>query len=69
MEAWAPVPVPASAEVTADSAAVGWRPNSADYSARPLTVSAETTLATTQLYTHVTVARLRAVHDQAHPRA
>lgn len=28
-----------------------------------------TTLATTQLYTHVTVARLRAVHDQAHPRA
>ena len=25
-------------------------------------------LATTQLYTHVTVARLRAVHDQAHPR-
>ncbi|KUH85194.1 MULTISPECIES: tyrosine recombinase XerC [unclassified Mycobacterium] len=27
------------------------------------------TLATTQLYTHVTVARLRAVHDQAHPRA
>lgn len=26
-------------------------------------------LATTQLYTHVTVARLRAVHDQAHPRA
>ena len=26
------------------------------------------TLATTQLYTHVTVARLRAVHDQAHPR-
>ena len=25
------------------------------------------TLATTQLYTHVTVARLRAVHDQAHP--
>lgn len=27
------------------------------------------TLATTQLYTHVTVARLRAVHEQAHPRA
>jgi integrase/recombinase XerC len=27
------------------------------------------TLATTQLYPHVTVARLRAVHDQAHPRA
>jgi integrase/recombinase XerC len=27
------------------------------------------TLATTQLYTHVTIARLRAVHDQAHPRA
>ena len=27
------------------------------------------TLGTTQLYTHVTVARLRAVHDQAHPRA
>lgn len=27
------------------------------------------TLATTQLYTHVTVARLRSVHDQAHPRA
>jgi integrase/recombinase XerC len=27
------------------------------------------TLATTQLYTHVTVNRLRAVHDQAHPRA
>ena len=26
-------------------------------------------LATTQLYTHVTVARLRAVHDRAHPRA
>lgn len=26
-------------------------------------------LATTQLYTHVTVDRLRAVHDQAHPRA
>ncbi len=26
-------------------------------------------LATTQLYTHVTVARLHAVHDQAHPRA
>ncbi|MDI3314325.1 MAG: tyrosine recombinase XerC [Mycobacterium sp.] len=25
-------------------------------------------LATTQLYTHVTIARLRAVHDQAHPR-
>ncbi|MBE1464742.1 tyrosine recombinase XerC [Kibdelosporangium phytohabitans] len=27
------------------------------------------TLATTQLYTHVTVERLRAVHDQAHPRS
>jgi len=27
------------------------------------------TLATTQLYTHVTVARLPVVHDQAHPRA
>ena len=27
------------------------------------------TLATTQLYTHVAVSRLRAVHDQAHPRA
>lgn len=26
-------------------------------------------LATTQLYTHVSVARLRSVHDQAHPRA
>ncbi|BBX74337.1 tyrosine recombinase XerC [Mycobacterium shinjukuense] len=26
-------------------------------------------LATTQLYTHVAVGRLRAVHDQAHPRA
>lgn len=26
-------------------------------------------LATTQLYTHVTIARLRKVHDQAHPRA
>lgn len=26
-------------------------------------------LATTQLYTHVSVARLRTVHDQAHPRA
>ena len=26
-------------------------------------------LATTQLYTHVSVARLRAVHDKAHPRA
>jgi integrase/recombinase XerC len=26
-------------------------------------------LATTQLYTHVSVARLRAIHDQAHPRA
>ncbi|WP_244168225.1 hypothetical protein, partial [Mycobacterium paraffinicum] len=23
----------------------------------------------TQLYTHVAVSRLRAVHDQAHPRA
>lgn len=28
-----------------------------------------TSLATTQLYTHVSVERLRAVHDQAHPRA
>ena len=28
-----------------------------------------TSLATTQLYTHVSVARLRAVHDQAHPTA
>ncbi|WP_166904155.1 tyrosine recombinase XerC [Mycobacterium sp. DL440] len=28
-----------------------------------------TSLATTQLYTHVTVERLRAVHDKAHPRA
>lgn len=27
------------------------------------------TLATTQLYTHVTVDRLRAIHEQAHPRA
>jgi integrase/recombinase XerC len=26
-------------------------------------------LATTQLYTHVSVDRLKAVHDQAHPRA
>ncbi|KAA1251772.1 tyrosine recombinase XerC [Mycobacterium simiae] len=26
-------------------------------------------LATTQLYTHIAVSRLRAVHDQAHPRA
>lgn len=26
-------------------------------------------MATTQLYTHVSVARLRSVHDQAHPRA
>jgi integrase/recombinase XerC len=26
-------------------------------------------LATTQLYTHVSVARLRAAHEQAHPRA
>ncbi len=28
-----------------------------------------TSLATTQLYTHVSIERLRAVHDQAHPRA
>jgi len=28
-----------------------------------------TSLATTQLYTHVAVTRLRAVHEQAHPRA
>ena len=27
------------------------------------------TLATTQLYTHVTVDRLKAIHDRAHPRA
>ncbi|GAA4662261.1 tyrosine recombinase XerC [Amycolatopsis dongchuanensis] len=27
------------------------------------------TLATTQLYTHVTVERLKAIHDRAHPRA
>lgn len=27
------------------------------------------TLATTQLYTHVTVERLRAIHDRAHPRS
>jgi integrase/recombinase XerC len=27
------------------------------------------TLATTQLYTHVTVERLRSIHDQAHPRS
>lgn len=27
------------------------------------------TLATTQLYTHVTVDRLKAIHDQTHPRA
>jgi integrase/recombinase XerC len=26
-------------------------------------------LATTQIYTHVSVDRLRAVHDRAHPRA
>ncbi|ORB32554.1 tyrosine recombinase XerC [Mycolicibacterium parafortuitum] len=32
-------------------------------------VLGHSSLATTQLYTHVTVARLRAVHDQAHPRA
>jgi integrase/recombinase XerC len=27
------------------------------------------TLATTQLYTHVTVERLKAIHDRTHPRA
>jgi len=27
------------------------------------------TLATTQLYTHVTVERLKAIHDRAHPRS
>jgi integrase/recombinase XerC len=27
------------------------------------------TLATTQLYTHVTVERLRAIHDRTHPRS
>lgn len=32
-------------------------------------VLGHSSLATTQLYTHVSVARLRAVHDQAHPRA
>ncbi|SOJ54387.1 Tyrosine recombinase XerC [Mycobacterium simulans] len=32
-------------------------------------VLGHSSLATTQLYTHVAVARLRAVHDQAHPRA
>jgi integrase/recombinase XerC len=26
------------------------------------------TLATTQLYTHVTVQRLKAIHDRTHPR-
>lgn len=32
-------------------------------------VLGHSSLATTQLYTHVSVARLRAAHDQAHPRA
>lgn len=32
-------------------------------------VLGHSSLATTQLYTHVSVARLRAVHQQAHPRA
>lgn len=32
-------------------------------------VLGHSSLATTQLYTHVSVARLRAVHEQAHPRA
>jgi integrase/recombinase XerC len=27
------------------------------------------TLATTQLYTHVTVERLKAIHDRSHPRS
>ncbi|UYP20539.1 tyrosine recombinase XerC [Rhodococcus sp. Z13] len=32
-------------------------------------VLGHSSLSTTQLYTHVSVARLRAVHEQAHPRA